>query len=59
MSAIIANGNMIARKDYREAIEFVKENDFQYKEIEYYPLDIRNLNKIRKMEIFIVKRLND
>ena len=31
--AIIGNGQMILRKDYKEAIEFLKENDFNYREI--------------------------
>ena len=31
--AIIGNGQMIPRKDYKEAIEFLNENNFQYKEI--------------------------
>lgn len=38
--AIIAKGNMISKNDYNEAIEFLKENEFQYKEIEFNPLDI-------------------
>lgn len=31
--AIIANGQMIPRKDYNDAIEFLKENKIQYREI--------------------------
>jgi len=54
--AIIANGNMIARKDYREAIEFVKENDFQYKEIEYYPLDIKEFKQNQKNRCYHCKK---
>ena len=29
--AIIVNGQMIPRKDYKEAIEFLQKNNFQYK----------------------------
>ena len=38
--AMIANGNMVARKDYKEAISFLKENNFNYREIPYYPFHI-------------------
>ena len=30
--AVIANGSMIPRKDYDEAIQFLVENEFQYKD---------------------------
>ena len=33
--ALIANGQMVSRKDYNEAIEFLKENKFNFKEIPF------------------------
>ena len=38
--AVIANGSMIPRKDYDEAIQFLVKNEFQYKEVQYNPFDI-------------------
>ena len=43
--AIIGNGQMIPRKDYNEAIEFLKENDFQYKEV---PVDCLEVLEFRE-----------
>lgn len=38
--AVIANGQMVPRKDYKEAIEFLKENNFNYIEVPYDALEI-------------------
>ena len=55
--AIIANGVMVPRKDYKEAIEFLKENNFKYKEIEFKPLEIKRiLRKIVKKDVISVRR---
>ena len=54
--AIIANGNMVPRKDYEEAIEFLKENDINYKEIEYKPLEIKEFRENRKDRCYFCKK---
>ena len=41
MLAIIVNGQMVARQDYKEAIEFLKENEFNYIEIPYDALELK------------------
>ena len=54
--AIIANGNMVPRKDYEEAIEFLKENKINYKEIEYKPLEIKEFKENRKDRGYYCKK---
>lgn len=54
--AIIANGNMVPRKDYEEAIEFLKENQINYKEIEYKPLEIKEFKENRKDRCYYCKK---
>lgn len=54
--AIIANGNMVPRKDYEEAIEFLKENKINYKEIEYKPLEIKEFKENRKDRCYFCKK---
>ncbi len=54
--AIIANGNMVPRKDYNEALEFLKENDIKYKEIEYKPLEIKEFKENRKERCYFCKK---
>lgn len=54
--AIIANGNMVPRKDYEEAIEFLKENQINYKEIEYKPLEIKEFKENRKDRCYFCKK---
>lgn len=54
--AIIANGSMIARKDYNEAINFLKENDFQHREIQYNPLDIVEFKENHKDRCYFCKK---
>lgn len=54
--AIIANGNMVPRKDYEEAIEFLKENKINYKEIEYKPLETKEFKENRKDRCYYCKK---
>ena len=54
--AIIANGNMVPRKDYEEAIELLKENKINYKEIEYKPLEIKEFKENRKDRCYYCKK---
>lgn len=54
--AIIANGNMVPRKDYEEAIECLKENKINYKEIEYKPLEIKEFKENRKDRCYYCKK---
>lgn len=46
--ALIAKGIMTAKNDYLEAINYLKNNNYDYKEIEYNPLELENFreNKI-------------
>lgn len=54
--AIIANGTMVPKKDYGEAIEFLRENNFNYKEIEYNPLDILEFRENHKDRCYYCKK---
>ena len=54
--AIIANGVMVPRKDYKEAIEFLKENNFKYKEIEFKPLEIKEFKENSKERCYFCKK---
>lgn len=54
--AIIANGNMLTRKDYVEAIKFLKENKFNYKELEYNPLSIIEFRENHKDRCYHCKK---
>lgn len=54
--AIIANGSMVPRKDYEEAIEFLKENQINYKEIKYKPLEIKEFKENRKDRCYYCKK---
>ena len=54
--AIIANGEMVPRNDYKEAIEFLKENDFLYKEIEFKPLEIKEFKENSKERCYYCKK---
>lgn len=54
--AIIANGEMIPRKDYKEAIDFLKQNNFKYIEIEYKPLEIPEFKENRKDRCYHCKK---
>lgn len=54
--AVIANGCMMPKKDYKEAIEFLKENDFKYIEIPYNPLEIEAFRKNHKDRCYHCKK---
>ena len=54
--AIIANGAMVSRKDYEDAINFLKENNFQYREIEYNPLEIDAFRENHKDRCYYCKK---
>lgn len=54
--AIIAKGEMVPRKDYKEAIEFLKENSFNFREIEYRPLEIPEFKENRKDRCYYCKK---
>ena len=54
--AIIANGAMVPRKDYKKAIEFLKENKFQYIEISYNPLAIEAFKTNSKDRCYYCKK---
>ena len=54
--AIIANGEMVSKKDYHDAIDFLIENNFNYKEITYKPLEIPEFKKNRKDRCYYCKK---
>lgn len=54
--AIIANGCMMSKTDYNEAIEFLNENKFQYIEIAYNPLDISEFKENKKDRCYYCKK---
>ena len=58
--AVIANGIMVPRKDYKEAIAFLKENHFQYIEVPYKPLEITEFRENHKDRCYhCKKKIND
>lgn len=54
--AIIANGNMVAQKDYNEAISLLKENNFNYREIPYNPFSITEFRGNYKDRCYYCKK---
>lgn len=54
--AIIANGEMIAERDYIEAIQFLEENNFKYIEIQFNPLKISQFKNNEKMRCYECKK---
>lgn len=54
--AIIAKGATVPRKDYEEAICFLKENNFNYIEIEYNPLEVEEFKKNLKSRCYYCKK---
>ena len=56
VTAIIANGIMVPRKDYKEAIDFLKENNFQYIEVPYKPLEIKAFRENHKDRCYHCKK---
>lgn len=53
---VIANGNMVSRKDYKEAIEFLKENNFEFRELPYNPLSITEFRENHKDRCYHCKK---
>lgn len=43
--AIIVNGQMLPRRDYLDAINFLKENKFNYKELNYDALELKEFKE--------------
>ncbi len=56
MLAIIVNGQMVARQDYKEAIEFLKENEFNYIEIPYDALELKEFRNNDKNRCYYCKK---
>ncbi len=54
--AIIVNGQMVARQDYKEAIEFLKENEFNYIEIPYDALELKEFRNNDKNRCYYCKK---
>ena len=54
--AVIANGSMVPRKDYEEAITFLKEQHFQYIEVAYKPLEIKAFKENHKDRCYYCKK---
>lgn len=54
--AIIANGQMVARDDYDDAIKFAKENDFNLVELSYNAFDIEDFKNNTKSRCYSCKK---
>ena len=54
--AIIANGCMVPRKDYKEAIDLVTENEYQYREVPYNPLEIKEFKENHRDRCYHCKK---
>lgn len=54
--AIIADGQMLPRKDYKEAIEFLEQNSFNYKTIPYDCLTIPEFRENHKDRCYHCKK---
>lgn len=54
--AIIADGSMVPRNDYKEAIDFLNENQFQYIEVPYNPLEIKQFEENHKDRCYYCKK---
>lgn len=54
--AIIVNGQMVSRQDYKEAIEFLKENEFNYIEIPYDALELKEFRNNDKNRCYYCKK---
>lgn len=54
--ALIANGQMVSRKDNNEAIEFLKENKFNFKEIPFNCLEIKEFKENHKDRCYYCKK---
>ncbi len=54
--AIIANGQMVPRKDYAEAIEYLKENNFNYIAVEHDALSTPEFKENHKDRCYYCKK---
>lgn len=54
--AVIANGIMMPKKDYNDAINFLIENKFNYIEISYNPLEIPEFRENKKERCYYCKK---
>lgn len=54
--AIIANGIMMPKKEYDEAIDFLKENNFKYIEVPYNPLSVIEFKENHKDRCYYCKK---
>lgn len=54
--AIIGNGQMVPRKDYNDAIKFLKENNFNYIEIPYDALTVPEFKENHKDRCYYCKK---
>ncbi len=54
--AIIVDGQMVSRNDYSEAIKFLQENDFQYREIKYDAFDVEAFKENHKDRCYHCKK---
>lgn len=54
--AIIGNGQMVPRKDYSEAIEFLKTNNYKYIEIEHDALQVEAFRENHKDRCYHCKK---
>lgn len=54
--AVIADGIMVPRQDYKDAITFLKENHFQYIEVPYKPLEITQFKENHRDRCYYCKK---
>ena len=54
--AIIANSEIMPRKEYKQAIDFLVENEFNYIEMSYSPLEILEIKHNRKDRCYYCKK---
>lgn len=54
--AIIADGCMVPRKDYKEAIQFLEENKFLYQEVPYDPFQVTGFKENHKDRCYDCKK---
>lgn len=53
---VIANGQMVARSDYEDAIKFAKENNFNLAEISYNALEVEDFKNNTKNRCYSCKK---
>lgn len=54
--AIIADGCMVSRKDYKEATQFLEENKFLYQEVPYDSFQVTEFKENRKERCYYCKK---